>query len=212
MNNSFLMTNSIVLGIMQFCARVAERQTRRSQKPLSKDVRVQIPPRAPLRMFKVCFSASLFLFSRSFDTSIRNVDECASGKFAPQSHFGKPETKMRLELQLFCDYGLPQGAKARISAQKRSKSTTKRPDSALRRQKGIRNRKKVAKTLEILFSRWAEGPNGRMSATNRSANETGPIPCLQNQQQPTGPDQGWGKWEGFALLYEQPGQGKNNTE
>ena len=62
MNNSFLMTNSLVLGIIQFCARVAERQTRRSQKPLSKDVRVQIPPRAPLHMTKACFQQA-FLFS-----------------------------------------------------------------------------------------------------------------------------------------------------
>ena len=44
----FLLTKSLGLGIIQFCARVAERQTRRSQKPLSKDVRVQIPPRAPV--------------------------------------------------------------------------------------------------------------------------------------------------------------------
>lgn len=80
-------------------------------------------------------------------------------------------------------------------------------------KRGIRNRKKVAKTLDFLFSRSTDQPNGRMSATNRSANETGPpIPCLQNQQKPTGPDQCWGKWEGFALLYEQPSQGKNNTK
>lgn len=37
------------LGIIHFCAGVAERQTRRSQKPLSKDVRVQIPPPAPVK-------------------------------------------------------------------------------------------------------------------------------------------------------------------
>ena len=34
-------------AILQFCARVAERQTRRSQKPISKGVWVRIPPRAP---------------------------------------------------------------------------------------------------------------------------------------------------------------------
>ena len=33
--------------IIRFVARVAERQTRRSQKPLGKPVRVQISPRAP---------------------------------------------------------------------------------------------------------------------------------------------------------------------
>ena len=36
-------------GIIRFRARVAEWQTRRSQKPLSKDVRVQISPRAPAK-------------------------------------------------------------------------------------------------------------------------------------------------------------------
>lgn len=34
-------------GIIRFRARVAEWQTRRSQKPLSKDVRVRLSPRAP---------------------------------------------------------------------------------------------------------------------------------------------------------------------
>lgn len=152
MNNSFLMTNSIVLGIMQFCARVAERQTRRSQKPLSKDVRVQIPPRAPLHMIKACFSASLFVFAL-----IQYVhSECRRvylGKSCPKEPFWKARNKNAARIgNFFGDYGLPQGAKARISARKRSKSTTKRPNSALQRQKGIRNRKKVAKALEFLFS------------------------------------------------------------
>ena len=39
-------------GIIHPCARVAEWQTRRSQKPLSKDVRVRLSPRAPFRMKK----------------------------------------------------------------------------------------------------------------------------------------------------------------
>ncbi len=100
MNNSFLMTNSIVLGIMQFCARVAERQTRRSQKPLSKDVRVQIPPRAPLRMFKACFSASFFVFS-----FIRYVhSECKRvylGMICPTEPFWKARNKNAARIATF---------------------------------------------------------------------------------------------------------------
>lgn len=58
----FLLAFLSKLGIMQFCARVAERQTRRSQKPLSKDVRVQIPPRAPVTLKACHFVASFFIF------------------------------------------------------------------------------------------------------------------------------------------------------
>ena len=100
MNNSFLMTNSIVLGIMQFCARVAERQTRRSQKPLSKDVRVQIPPRAPLRMFKACFSASLFIFVliRYAHSECRRV---RLGKICPTEPFWKARNKNAARIATF---------------------------------------------------------------------------------------------------------------
>ena len=59
----FLLAFLSKLGIMQFCARVAERQTRRSQKPLSKDVRVQIPPRAPVALKACHFVASFFNFT-----------------------------------------------------------------------------------------------------------------------------------------------------
>ena len=102
MNNSFLMTNSPVLGIMQSCARVAERQTRRSQKPLSKDVRVQIPPRAPLHMIKACFQQAFFCFPHFFDAPTRDTGKCTSGQFGRQSRFGTSKTIMRLDLQLFC--------------------------------------------------------------------------------------------------------------
>ncbi len=213
MNNSFLMTNSIVLGIMQFCARVAERQTRRSQKPLSKDVRVQIPPRAPLRMFKACFSASFFCFLvhsiRPFgmQTSVprddlphRAILESQKQKCGPNCTF----------FAIADCHRTPKHGFQHENAANRPRNG---PISLCEDKRGIRNRKKVAKTLDFLFSRSTDQPNGRMSATNRSANETGPpIPCLQNQQKPTGPDQCWGKWEGFALLYEQPSQGKNNTK
>ena len=43
---------------------MAERQTRRSQKPLSKDVRVQIPPPAPVE-FETCLIEAGFLFIES---------------------------------------------------------------------------------------------------------------------------------------------------
>lgn len=100
MNNSFLMTNSLVLGIMQFCARVAERQTRRSQKPLSKDVRVQIPPRAPLRMLRLAFQQAFFVFS-----FIRYIhSECKRvylGMICPKEPFRKARNKNAARIATF---------------------------------------------------------------------------------------------------------------
>lgn len=210
MNNSFLMTNSIVLGIMQFYARVAERQTRRSQKPLSKDVRVQIPPRAPLRMFKACFSASLFCFLvhsiRPFgmQTSVprddlpqRAIPESQKQKCGPNCNF-------------FAITDCRRAPKHGFQHENAANRPRNGPIPLCKDKRGSVIAKKLQKRSNFCFR---DGPNGRMSATNRSANETGPpTPCLQNQQKPTRPDQCWGKWEGFALLYEQPSQGKNNTE
>lgn len=101
MNNSFLMTNSLVLGIMQFCARVAERQTRRSQKPLSKDVRVQIPPRAPLHMIKACFQQAFFVFRTSLMHQFVIQANVPRGNLADRAVLEPRKTIMRLDLQLF---------------------------------------------------------------------------------------------------------------
>lgn len=49
--------------------------------------------------------------------------------------------------------------------------------------------------------------NGQIAAMGRIP----PIPCLQNQQKPTGPHQSRGEGKGFALLCDQPNQGKSNT-
>lgn len=100
MNNSFLMTNSLVLGIMQFCARVAERQTRRSQKPLSKDVRVQIPPRAPLHMIKACFSASLFCF-RAHSIRPFGMQTNTPRNICPTEQFWKPRNRNAARIATF---------------------------------------------------------------------------------------------------------------
>jgi hypothetical protein len=55
-------------------------------------------------------------------------------------------------MQLFCDYGLSQGAKAQIAAQNRSKSVVEQSPSALQMGKEVRNRKKAARKPRFLFS------------------------------------------------------------
>lgn len=65
----------------------------------------------------------------------RVIPSCHSWGFSPIApSWGCPKglkTKIWPELQLFCDYGLSQGAKAQIAAQNRSKSVVEQSPSAL---------------------------------------------------------------------------------
>lgn len=175
MNNSFLMTNSLVLGIMQFCARVAERQTRRSQKPLSKDVRVQIPPRAPLHMIKACFSASLFSF-RAHSIRPFGMQTNVPRNICPTEQFRKARNKNAARIATFLRLRIAAGRQSTDFGPKTYKIGHKTVQFRFAKTRGNpQSQKKIAKTLGFLFSRWADQPNGRMSATNRSAQRDRPA-------------------------------------
>lgn len=73
------------------------------------------------------------------------------------------ETKNRFGLQLFCDCGLSHGAKTQIEALKRIKNGI---FQALREQRRVRNRKKVAKMPSFLFLQWVRSPQRVRSCEN----------------------------------------------
>lgn len=83
----------------------------------------------------------------------RVIPRCHSWGFSPIApSWGCPKglkTKIWPELQLFCDYGLSQGAKAQIAAQNRSKSVVEQSPSALRMRERSPQSQKSCKKAEI---------------------------------------------------------------
>lgn len=83
----------------------------------------------------------------------RVIPSCHSWCFSPIApSWGCPKglkTKIWPELQLFCDYGLSQGAKAQIAAQNRSKSVVEQSPSALRMRERSPQSQKSCKKAEI---------------------------------------------------------------
>ena len=93
------------------------------------------------------------------------------------------ETKNRFGLQLFCDCGLSHGAKTQIEAIKRIKNGI---FQALREQRRVRNRKKVAKMPSFLFLQWVRSPqrvrsreNARDTMAGKLISETRKAPAMR---------------------------------
>lgn len=82
---------------------------------------------------------------------------------------GSSKTKIRPELQLFCDSGLFRSGKAGISARNRSKSAAKRPVFALREQERVPNRKKLQRSRNFCFYKGRTDPAGQTLRKTRGA-------------------------------------------
>lgn len=81
----------------------------------------------------------------------RVIPSCHSwGLFSYSSILRLSKTKIWPELQLFCDYGLSQGAKAQIAAQNRSKSVVEQSPSALQMRERSPQSQKSCKKAEII--------------------------------------------------------------
>lgn len=83
----------------------------------------------------------------------RVIPSCHSWGLSPIApSWGCPKglkTKIWPELQLFCDYGLSQGAKAQIAAQNRSKSVVEQSPSVLQMRERSPQSQKSCKKAEI---------------------------------------------------------------
>lgn len=71
-------------------------------------------------------------------------------------YFEGPETKNRVRMQLFLRLRIVGWCQNADRGLKMQSTAAKRPFSALREWKRVRNRKKVAETSGFLFLRWAE--------------------------------------------------------
>ena len=77
-----------------------------------------------------------------------------------KNHLKSAETNLRPKLQLFCDYGLSQGAKRGFWSENAENQPRKGPFLPYGKQAGVPNRKKVAKALSFFCFR-----NGSIAAT-----------------------------------------------
>lgn len=104
-----------------------------------------------------------------------------------KNHLKSAETNLRPKLQLFCDYGLSQGAKRGFWSENAENQPRKGPFFPCGKQAGVPNRKKVAKALSFLFSQWVDCRNSasyRRTDRRNGAKSSERRRSLQSQEGP----------------------------
>lgn len=85
-----------------------------------------------------------------------------------KNHLKSAETNLRPKLQLFCDYGLSQGAKRGFWSENAENQPRKGPFLPCGKQAGVPNRKKVAKALSFFVFAMGRLPQQRQLSKDRS--------------------------------------------